>query len=158
MMEGFPVDSRLLGGIGLLIGVYAYICGLARARKVGSFDLAKAHSKISFRQLAHIPTVGFSDPLASWWSAIKYFISADQVIQQGFDKVRPHPSCAAEEAKCINSIQYERGVFKVATLSGWIVILSPSEMDEVAKAPSNVLSGLDAVADVCSKNSVTATY
>ena len=76
---------------------------------------------------------------------------ATQVIQQGFHKVRLP---AAKGAKITNLQQYKRGAFKVSTLYGWIVILSPDQMDEVAKVPADVLSSLDAVADVCSENNV----
>ena len=39
MMEGFSLNSHILGGIGLLAGVFAYGCGLARARKARSFNV-----------------------------------------------------------------------------------------------------------------------
>ena len=153
MVEGFSLNSYLLGG--LIAGVFVYACGLARSRRVRSFDLGKAHSEVSFRQLAHIPTLGPSDPLASCWSAIKYVTSATQIVQKGFDKVGLPPSRTTKDR--LNALmrkQYREGAFKVPTLFGWLVVLNPSQMDEVAKVPSSVLSSMDAMADVCSTKDV----
>ncbi|KAL4068714.1 cytochrome P450, partial [Scleroderma yunnanense] len=76
--------------------------------------------------LDHIPTVGSSSLLGSYWSAFKFVSSGFKIVQQGFD-------------------QYQTGVFKVSTLTGWMVVLNPNHMDEVAKLPVDVMSFHDAI-------------
>ena len=85
--------SYFLGGIGLVVGIFAGAYGLARSRRVRPFDLgiAKAQSKISFRQLAHVPTLRSSDPVVSGWFVITYVTGATQMVQKGFNKVGSPP-------------------------------------------------------------------
>jgi hypothetical protein len=80
-------------------------------------------------QLNAIPTVGFSDPILSYFSALKLNFDADRILQEGYEKTRP-------------------GLFKVATFRRWSVVVSGTELvEDVRKAPDNVLSVAEPMAD-----------
>lgn len=79
--------------------------------------------------LNRIPTVGYSGVISSYLTAVKWITSGCDLVQQGYDR-------------------YPNGVFKVATVSKWIVVLTgPKYLDELRKAPDEVLSFQEAVND-----------
>ncbi|KAI9571037.1 cytochrome P450 [Boletus coccyginus] len=81
------------------------------------------------RNLDRIPTVGSSRWLGSWWSGHNFETNAIEVIQEGYEKYKSAP-------------------FKVADRYRWIVVLgSRQHIDELRKAPDDVLSFLDAASD-----------
>ncbi|KAI9465946.1 cytochrome P450 [Lactarius psammicola] len=69
-----------------------------------------------------IPTVGFSDPILSYFSALRFAFDGPPRLKYGYEKTR-------------------RGLFKIATFRGWIVLASSPELiEDVRKAPDDVLS------------------
>ncbi|KAI9511438.1 cytochrome P450 [Russula earlei] len=69
-----------------------------------------------------IPTVGFSDPILSYISAIRYYIDGVRMLKEGYQKARP-------------------GLFKIATLKTWMVLPASQELvEDIRKAPDDVLS------------------
>ncbi|KAL4076645.1 cytochrome P450 [Scleroderma yunnanense] len=112
-MEDFSPNPLLWAcSIVLAVGILGYVYIIPHSHK-----------------LDHIPTVGSSSLLGSYWSALKFVNNGFQTVQQGFD-------------------QYQTGVFKISTLIGWTVILNPSHIDEVAKLPIDVMSFQDAMIQV----------
>ncbi|KAI9571035.1 cytochrome P450 [Boletus coccyginus] len=81
------------------------------------------------RNLDGIPTVGSGRWLGSWWSGHKFQTNAIEVIDEGYEKYKSAP-------------------FKVADRYRWIVVLGGRQhIDELRKAPDDVLSFLDAASD-----------
>ncbi|KAF8491193.1 cytochrome P450 [Russula emetica] len=73
-------------------------------------------------ELDAIPTVGFSDPILSYFSAFRFIFDATRMLKEGYEKTRP-------------------GLFKIANSRRWLVLVSGSELiDSVRKAPDDVLS------------------
>ncbi|KAI9465948.1 cytochrome P450, partial [Lactarius psammicola] len=73
-------------------------------------------------QLDAIPTVGFSDPILSYFSALRFIFDGLPRLKYGYEKTR-------------------RGLFKTATFRRWMVLASSPELiEDVRKAPDNVLS------------------
>ncbi|KAI0272056.1 cytochrome P450 [Russula aff. rugulosa BPL654] len=73
-------------------------------------------------QLDAIPTVGFSNPILSYFSAYKLNFRTALMLKEGYEKIKP-------------------GLFKVPTFRQWIVVPSGSELiEEIMKAPDNILS------------------
>ncbi|KAH9067779.1 cytochrome P450 [Lactarius vividus] len=69
-----------------------------------------------------IPTVGFSDPILSYLSALRYKFYGPPMLKYGYEKTR-------------------RGLFKVALFRGWMVLASgPELIEDVKKAPDDVLT------------------
>jgi len=69
-----------------------------------------------------IPTVGFSDPILSYFSALRFNIDGERMFKEGYENAR-------------------RGLFKIATLRGWMVLAaSPELVDDIRKPPDDVLS------------------
>ncbi|EPQ60474.1 cytochrome P450 [Gloeophyllum trabeum ATCC 11539] len=84
------------------------------------------------RALDGIPTVGPSAPLASYIGAIRWLYDAPRMVQEGYDK-------------------YKGRAFKVANIDRWMVIVSgPKLIDEVRRAPDDVLSFTEATNDMLS--------
>ncbi|ESK87975.1 cytochrome p450 [Moniliophthora roreri MCA 2997] len=78
------------------------------------------------KKLEAIPTVGSSGFISSWITAIKYFRHAQSLVQQGYEK-------------------YQGRVFKIPLLEHWqIVVTTPKLLDELRKAPDDVLSFTEA--------------
>ncbi|KAG6332745.1 hypothetical protein ID866_6343 [Astraeus odoratus] len=78
--------------------------------------------------LKHIPTVGPSSLLGSYWSAIKFVTHGTEVIQEGYDK-------------------YKGSVFKVSNLDYWLVILNRNHVEDVMRFPEEELSFEEAAND-----------
>jgi len=77
-----------------------------------------------------IPTVGFSDPILSYFTALKLIFHRDRMIKGGYEETRP-------------------GIFKVATLKTWMILASgPEFIEDVRKAPDNVLSMIEPASDL----------
>ncbi|KAF8504637.1 cytochrome P450 [Russula emetica] len=73
-------------------------------------------------RLEAIPTVGFSDPILSYFSALRFFFDGVRMLKEGYESAGP-------------------GLFKVATLSGWMVLPTNSELvEDIRKAPEEILS------------------
>ncbi|KAL4068764.1 cytochrome P450 [Scleroderma yunnanense] len=80
-------------------------------------------------KLNHIPTFGSpSVLLGSYWSAIKFSIDGFHVIQEGYRK-------------------HKTGVFKVATLTSWLVILNRNHLEDIIKSSEDCLSFAEAAKD-----------
>lgn len=89
-MEGFSLNFHLLGvGIGPAAGILAY--GVSRAHSLRVTRVTRViqarktdHSyyfdSLAIFQVGHIPTLGPSDPLTSWWWATKYVTSVTTQI------------------------------------------------------------------------------
>ncbi|KAH9066645.1 cytochrome P450 [Lactarius vividus] len=69
-----------------------------------------------------IPTVGFSDPILSYFSALRFGVDGLPMLKYGYENAR-------------------RGVFKIAAFRRWMVLASgPELVEDVRKAPDDVLS------------------
>ncbi|KAH9000278.1 cytochrome P450 [Lactarius akahatsu] len=69
-----------------------------------------------------IPTVGFSDPILSYFSALRFHIDGLPMLKYGYENAR-------------------RGVFRIAGFRRWMVLVSgPELVEDVRKAPEDVLS------------------
>ncbi|KAH9176040.1 cytochrome P450 [Lactarius sanguifluus] len=69
-----------------------------------------------------IPTVGFSDPILSYFSALRFNVDGLPMLKYGYENAR-------------------RGVFRIATFRRWMVLVSgPELVEDVRKAPDDVLS------------------
>ncbi|KAN0126092.1 Cytochrome P450 [Lactarius tabidus] len=69
-----------------------------------------------------IPTVGFSDPILSYFSALRFISNGLTMLEHGYEKSG-------------------RGVFKYATFRRWMVVASSPELiEDIKKAPDDVLS------------------
>ncbi|KIL60298.1 hypothetical protein M378DRAFT_26609 [Amanita muscaria Koide BX008] len=77
------------------------------------------HKKL---QLKSIPTIGLSGPLASYIGALRFLFHNEEMVQKGYDKFRG-------------------SLFKIPTLTSWIVIVSGDRLiDELRRAPDDALS------------------
>ncbi|KAH9055827.1 cytochrome P450 [Lactarius deliciosus] len=72
--------------------------------------------------LEAIPTDGFSDPILSYFSALRFMFNALPILKHGYEKTKP-------------------GLFKIATFRRWMVLVSgPELVEDVRKASDDVLS------------------
>lgn len=82
--------------------------------------------------LSHIPAIGFSAPILSYYTAALSLSNGHKMIREGYYK-------------------YKGGVFKVPELFRWHVIVSGSKLiDELRKAPDEFLSFDEANAELLS--------
>ncbi|KAI0254414.1 cytochrome P450 [Lactifluus subvellereus] len=74
-----------------------------------------------------IPTIGFSDPILSYFSAAQFNLDGFHMLKEGYEKTRP-------------------GLFKIATFRRWMVLAAgPDLIEDIRKAPDNALSMLEPV-------------
>ncbi|KIM55430.1 hypothetical protein SCLCIDRAFT_1150094 [Scleroderma citrinum Foug A] len=99
--------------------------GIFFALGVGAF-LNSTRAKA--RKLDHIPTVGSSALLGSYWSGVKFSIDGTYVIQEGYRK-------------------HKTGAFKVATLTSWLVILNRNQLEDIIRSSEDDLSFSEAAKD-----------
>ncbi|KAH9063633.1 cytochrome P450 [Lactarius vividus] len=72
-------------------------------------------------QLRAIPTVGFSNPILSYLSFLRYNFDGVRILREGYEKTKP-------------------GLFKIPTLWTWMVFSTgPELIEDVRKAPDGVL-------------------
>ncbi|KIM39577.1 hypothetical protein M413DRAFT_447055 [Hebeloma cylindrosporum] len=89
--------------------------------------LTLGYYKGQSRKLAHIPTTESALPLFSYLGALKYFWDARNLINAGLQK-------------------WPKTVIKIPDLLQWIVVATEPELiEEIRKAPENVLSFVDAL-------------
>ncbi|KAI9441476.1 cytochrome P450 [Lactarius indigo] len=88
----------------------------------GTLSLRLSFLAAPFFMLDAIPTVGFSDPILSYFSALRFLFDGPSRLKYGYEKTR-------------------RGLFKTATFRRWMVLASgPEHIEDVRKAPDDVLS------------------
>ncbi|KAF5349711.1 hypothetical protein D9756_008946 [Leucocoprinus leucothites] len=76
-----------------------------------------------------IPTVGNSGVLTSYITALKWLINGPELLQEGYAKYPNQP-------------------FKIAAISKWVVVLSGKQhVDDIRRAPDEVLSLAEAIAE-----------
>ncbi|GJE92111.1 cytochrome P450 [Phanerochaete sordida] len=74
------------------------------------------------QQLKHIPAVGSTAPILSYWGAIRWLSHGTEITQEGYRKFKGHP-------------------FKVANFNRWLVLVSgPQLIDDIRKASDHELS------------------
>ncbi|KAF8633024.1 hypothetical protein AX15_001616 [Amanita polypyramis BW_CC] len=94
------------------------------------YALLGKHRTGGGKNLAHIPTIGPSLPLLSYIGAIRFLYNAAEMIQQGYERFSP-------------------GVFKIAGLNHWIVVVCGNKfIEELRKAPDEVISFQEAANDM----------
>ncbi|KAH9954865.1 cytochrome P450 [Russula dissimulans] len=82
-----------------------------------------------------IPTVGFSDPILSYFSALKFNFDGIRMLKEGYEKVVPLP------LNLPTFLRTSPGLFKIATFRKWMVLAAgPELIEDIRKAPDNVLS------------------
>ncbi|KAG5637312.1 hypothetical protein H0H81_005005 [Sphagnurus paluster] len=82
------------------------------------------------RQLDKIPTVGPSGALSSYLGVYNLVFNGRDMIQKGYNK-------------------YRGGMFKIPGISKWtIVVAGPNMVDELRRAPDDLLSSMEAAADL----------
>ncbi|KAF8271106.1 cytochrome P450 [Lactarius quietus] len=85
-------------------------------------------------QLAAIPTVGFSDPILSYFSALRFIFDGLPMLKSGYEKVMLFLTLRPDS-------QSRLGLFKIPTFRRWMVLASgPEQIEDVRKAPDDVLS------------------
>jgi hypothetical protein len=101
-------------------------------------------------QISHIPTIGSDQFFLSYISAWKQLFDDGTLIKEGYYKVHSFPHRSGRGSN--GFIQYTGAAFKIPSLttsSGWMVVVNGQKMvDELRKAPSDVLSFNAATDDV----------
>ncbi|KAH9992079.1 cytochrome P450 [Russula vinacea] len=86
-------------------------------------------SNVTLSQLDSIPTIGFSDPILSYFSAIRYIFDSVRMINDGYETTGP-------------------GLFKIAGFRRWMVLAAGSgPIEDVRRAPDDVLCFVEAMKD-----------
>ncbi|KAJ3557278.1 hypothetical protein NP233_g11786 [Leucocoprinus birnbaumii] len=76
-----------------------------------------------------LPTIGHSGVLTSYITAIKWLTNGPELLREGY-------------------LKYPNQPFKIAAISKWVVVLSGKQhVDEIRRAPDEVLSLVEAIAD-----------
>jgi len=79
-----------------------------------------------------IPTVGFSDPILSYFSALRFTLNSVPMLKYGYEKSRSR-----------------LGLFKIASFREWVVLASdPQLIEDIKKAPEDHLSFRVSVRDL----------
>ncbi|PPQ77970.1 hypothetical protein CVT26_005275 [Gymnopilus dilepis] len=92
--------------------------------------LASKWMSAATHQLRHIPTIGSSGVILSYFYAFKFILWGHEMIQEGYSK-------------------YHGTAFKVPTLSRWLVMVSgPQMIDDIRRATHDQLSFTEAVSEI----------
>ena len=104
-------------------------------------------------QLEAIPTVGFSHPILSYFSALRYIFHGIPMLEYGYEKVNTSVfivGLSCPELMLRSGCQTRPGLFKIATFRRWMVLPSgPELIEDVRKAPDDVLSMIASAIEVC---------
>ncbi|KIM34987.1 hypothetical protein M413DRAFT_449945 [Hebeloma cylindrosporum] len=75
------------------------------------------------RKLDHIPTVGYSTPFLSFFSAVRFFFSGREIVEEGYRR-------------------YPGQVWKLPMLEEWLVVVNGRDrVEDIRKATQDQLSG-----------------
>ena len=95
-------------------------------------------------QLEAIPTVGFSHPILSYFSALRFVFRGISMLKYGYEKVSASVFIAdfsCPELVLRSGSQTKPGFFKIARFQRWMVVASgPELIEDVRKASHDVLS------------------
>ncbi|KAI0000302.1 cytochrome P450 [Russula vinacea] len=131
MPDEFTLKVSSLGGV--LVVVSLFVTGRQYFRSDPMVRPSPSYSphpeqlelNVSCSQLDAIPTVGFSDPILSYFSTLRFFFDCVRILKEGYEKTRP-------------------GLFKMAFFRRWMVLVAGSELiEDVRKAPEDVLSMIE---------------
>ncbi|PPR01427.1 hypothetical protein CVT24_001901 [Panaeolus cyanescens] len=87
-----------------------------------SYRFIKSYIDSHNSPLRKIPTIGYSSPLLSYFSAFRFFTNSQKIIQEGYTKYKGH-------------------AFKIPMVNGWHVIVSgPKLIEDIKCAPDDYLS------------------
>lgn len=107
---------------------FTFACGLVAV--AGLFSLLLKVLNANQPNLDAIPTVGHSGFPFFYIGAMRYLFNAKNVVQEGYDK-------------------FKGGSFKIAQMDRWVVVVCGTKLvDELRKAPNDVLSFEDALNDI----------
>ncbi|KAI0277355.1 hypothetical protein BGY98DRAFT_918365 [Russula aff. rugulosa BPL654] len=77
-------------------------------------------------RLDAITTIGFSDPILSYFSVLQFYFDDISMLKEEYEKTRP-------------------GLFQIANFWRWTVLVGGSELiDNIRRAPDDVLSMMKA--------------
>jgi hypothetical protein len=97
--------------------------------------------------------VGFSDRILSYLSAVQYIFDSDRILKNGYEKViLPLTIClfSSQIDDAPTYLQTSPGLFKIAQFRRWMVLATGSQLiDDIRRAPDNVLSVREPVDEVC---------
>ncbi|KAF8165950.1 cytochrome P450 [Crassisporium funariophilum] len=80
-------------------------------------------SLTSYQQLDHIPTIGYSSPFLSFFSAVKFLLGGREIIEEGYRK-------------------YPGQIWKLPTLEEWLIVANGTQrVEDIRKASEDHLSG-----------------
>ncbi|KAF8490824.1 cytochrome P450 [Russula emetica] len=110
MLDDITLKISFLAGLFLIVSLY-----VSRYFKLTGDPMLDA-----------IPTVGFSDPILSYISAVQFIFHGVRMLKDGYEKKRP-------------------GLFKIAGFRGWMVLATGLELiDDIKRAPDHTLSTAEA--------------
>ncbi|PPQ86230.1 hypothetical protein CVT25_006885 [Psilocybe cyanescens] len=108
------LESHVLGMFSLSISDVCLIIGVFTCSRVLFRD----------RRLDHIPTISYSTPFLSFFSALKFLLSGRNIVEEGYRK-------------------YPGSVWKLPMLDEWLVVANGCQrVEDIRKASENQLSGV----------------
>lgn len=78
--------------------------------------------------LEHIPAIGPTSFLGSYWFALKFRVNCSEIIQEGYET-------------------YKTGSFRVADLTRWLIVLNRCQLTDIANYSEDTISFNEAVRD-----------
>ncbi|KAF8123587.1 cytochrome P450 [Boletus edulis] len=112
----FQLPETLTNLSGVIYGVVGFVAAATLMVKLSQGP-----------NLDAIPAIGSNTWLGSWWAGFRYLTNAQDIIQEGYEKFNSTP-------------------FRVAEPHRWTVLVSSrAQVEELAKAPENELSALEAI-------------
>ncbi|KAJ2930927.1 hypothetical protein H1R20_g6143, partial [Candolleomyces eurysporus] len=88
------------------------------------------------KRLSHIPSLGFSDPLLSYWSALRYVLDPPGFLSREWPKVRNKFIRIPSDTKFV----------KVPSFTRWTVVPTDSgQYSEIVRAPDRLVSSGKAI-------------
>jgi hypothetical protein len=156
MLDDSTLNVSLLGGFLVLLVVFfvsRYILNNDRGVRASPSYLRHNLNNHPRLQLNAIPTIGFSIPILTYLSAVRFIFDAVRMLDEGYKKVIclllfARSSYQADDAPCL---QTNPGLFKISSFRRWMVLATGSALiDDIKKAPDDVLSHAQTTDEVCS--------
>ena len=83
-----PVSSPMDWWGPLPCYIYGVGSGRANIKYVSQrLDIVVRHQNSQYQQLSHIPTIGPTAPLLTYWGAMQFFFKGKELVNQGYQKV-----------------------------------------------------------------------
>jgi hypothetical protein len=141
-----PTSSSWL--VGNESGLFVKLAYCSTIALMVAYGFAMKYHRARLAELDAIPTVGPSGLVLSYWGALKFFVYARDIVEEGYTRVKL-ATISILLSQFYSVPQYHGKAFKIPQINKWLVVVSGERMvEDIRRAPDDTLSLRHAIDEV----------